>query len=350
MALADLEPGSEPGEAIGHVLTAGQRASDLVRKLLVVGKRRPMEPETFVLKDVVSALEPMLTAIVGEEVELQIELHNSAGCVRTDQGELEHALLNMAANARDAMPKGGRLKIQTCASSLGADDLSRAGLAPGKYSLIEVRDTGTGMSDVVRSRIFEPFFTTKLGGQGIGLGLATAYSFAAQAGGVIDVQSQEGQGAAFRILLPSVFQGRTPAVGADQALIAPRGTETILLVEDEPGVRTLLEKWLTKLGYVVLAAETPLIALEILKEKRGELDLLLTDVVMPVMDGAELHSRARKIQPGLGALLVSGYADDVLKDRIESTEPLPLLMKPFTLEELAQRVRDVLDGTPESTS
>jgi PAS domain S-box-containing protein len=314
---------------LGHVMNAAERAAQLTRQLLALSRKQILDARVVSLNAIVHGCEPLLRRLVPEDVSVRVKLDPQAGNVRVDSSQLEQVLLNLVANARDAMPRGGEIEIVTQRDS-------------AELSSVVVRDTGEGMSDEVRERIFEPFFTTKPRGKGTGLGLPTVRGIVEQHGGSIEVRSEPGKGSTFRIALPSVSR-EVPDVarGIPAAPAAGGGTETILVVEDDPAVRRLTEDALRELGYSVLTAADAKEALAL--PDGDQVRLLLTDVVMPGTSGPELYALMRERSPGLRCLYMTGHADDLLGDRGFLERGTQLVRKPFTLSVLAAKVRDVLD-------
>jgi PAS domain S-box-containing protein len=327
-----------------EIRNAASRATALTRQLLTFSRKQVLRPAVIDLNAVVAELESMLRRLIGEDVVFSTALAAGTAYVRADRGQIEQVIVNLVVNARDAMPDGGRLVVQTRHVSIGLPEGDGyPGLPPGEYVAIEVQDTGVGMSDEVQSHLFEPFFTTKEPGKGTGLGLSTAYSIVAQSGGRIIVQSTEGLGSSFRVLLPAE-QGAVPKPQGRRGFGSlPRGTESVLLVEDEQGVRELIRDFLVRCGYTVLEAADPVGAIALFDRHGDALQLLITDVVMPGMNGRELAERLLAKRPGLGVLYMSGYTDDqVLAHGV--ARGAGFLQKPFTPDVLARKVRDVLDG------
>jgi PAS domain S-box-containing protein len=327
------------------IQSTGQRASALTRQLLTFSRQQVIQPRVLPLRPVIEEISPMLQRLVGEDVELAVTVDPALGSVTADPNQIGQVILNLVVNARDAMPQGGRLGIE--ARNVELDVRGDADPHPGAYALIAVSDTGIGMDEATRARIFEPFFTTKGVGKGTGLGLATVYGIVKQSGGHIAVSTAPGAGTTFRIYLPRVEGG-----GADGSLSPaptqlPRGSETILLVEDEAEVRTLSREVLVQLGYRVLEVAEPAEAQRLAVQPQSAIDLLVTDVVMPQMSGPELAAHLTARFPGLRVLHVSGYTSDALVSRGISASDIALLQKPFTPGELARKVREVLD-TPAS--
>ena len=340
-----LAPEASEQMLVGEIRDAGERAASLTRQLLAFSRSQVLAPQVLELNGAVARIEGMLRRLIGEDIELACALAPEAGFVRVDPGQLEQVIVNLAVNARDAMPRGGRLTLETHAGELDAARcLEHPGMAPGRYARLAVRDTGAGMSPEVRQRIFEPFFTTKPAGAGTGLGLATVHGIVAQSGGRIEVESEPGRGTCFTILLPSVD---APAPAAEQrpAPAPARGRETILLVEDEEGVRRIARIALESRGYRVLGAANGRAAVAVADQHGDEIDLLVTDLVMPGMSGRELADELRARRPELKVLFISGYVEDALARHGIVEEVVAFLHKPFSLAELAGKVREVLDET-----
>jgi PAS domain S-box-containing protein len=347
LALTDVPESSSLHADLTEIVKAGKRAAALTAQLLAFSRRQVLRPDSVSLNDVVQSMEPMLRRLIGEDVELVIESARDLQHVRIDTGHLEQVIMNLVVNARDAMPDGGTLRISTSDTGFPVDELPE-GLAPSNVTVLTVSDTGQGMDSVTREQIFEPFFTTKPPGQGTGLGLAMVYGFVRQSGGAISVRSSPGAGATFRIALP----GEQSAV-ASAARTAPtveRGTETILVTEDETTVRTLVRRVLERAGYRVLTAETPDEALRICRSDQGPIDLLLTDVVMPQMRGTMLADRALAIRPSMRVLFMSGYSGTEKSHRSLADEGVPFLQKPFSAGVLSEAVRAALAGHPGSSA
>jgi len=329
------------------VKRAAERAAALTRQLLAFSRTQLLRSKAVDLNQVIEHMIRMLARLIRENIELTFVPGNYLGFVRADPDQIEQVLMNLAVNAQDAMPEGGRLTIETVAVRMDADSVQQPGaLDPGEYVLITVRDTGHGMDRLTQSRIFEPFFTTKRIGEGTGLGLSMAYGVVRQSGGHIQVESQPGHGSTFRIYLPCVA-GADPAGREAGSAAAPRGCETILLAEDEEGVRTLVAAYLRSLGYRVLPAPDGAAALEMARSHPGTLDLLLSDLVMPKVGGRELAVELRRTAARLKVLFVSGYAGHSAAENDPDLPGACFLGKPFTMQRLAQMVREVLDGIPQ---
>ncbi len=326
--------------ALDEMLKCGERAANLIRQLLAFSRKQTLHPARVRLQDLLDDWRQLIRPLLTEDVELELSIDPDVGPVAVDPVYLEQALTNLAINARDAMPDGGHLGVQLGATTLGADDCARLGLAtPGPYALLRVSDTGIGMDADTLAQIFEPFFTTKAVDKGTGLGLAMVYGFVAQSAGHLDVSSTPGAGSVFSLLLPCVSQGARWSTPQVTAMGAPpaRGDETVLLVEDEPAVRKLTRELLEHDGYRVIEAADGVAALDVAAQHAGAIDLLLTDVVMPRMKGPELAVKLCSARPGLRVLFMSGHSE-------RGGTPLPeVMIKPFRPETLAQRVRDALD-------
>jgi len=343
LLLDTLPPGEEAREEAGEIRAAGERAADLTRQLLAFSRQQVLEPRVLDVNTVLTGMEGLLRRLVGEDVDLRIVTGVPLGATRADRTQLEQVLLNLAVNARDAMPEGGKLTLETADVDFEPATLRRhSGVEPGRYVMIAVTDTGAGMDAATRERIFEPFFTTKAQGKGTGLGLATVYGIVRQSGGFIWVYSEPGQGSTFKVYLPRVD---APVEAAEPPRRAPArlGTETVLLVEDETVVRTLARKVLTANGYTVLPAAGGREALALVAGHAGPINLLLTDVVMPEMSGRQLAEELRARFPALPVLYMSGYSDEAVVRHGVVDVGSSYIQKPFTPDSLARKVRGVLD-------
>jgi len=319
------------------------RAGGLVRQLLAFSRKQVLQPRILDLNAVVEGAWQTLRSLVGEDVSLVITLTPGLGRVKADLGQLEQVLINLAVNARDAMPHGGELTVETADVELDeAFILEHAGVSSGPHVVLRVRDTGTGMDAVTRAQIFEPFFTTKEVGKGTGLGLATVYGIVKQHGGQVAVDSEPGRGSTFAVYLPRVDE--EPKASAPVTTASSPGGETVLLVDDDEEVRTLAGRVLRLEDYVVLEAATPDEALAICEEHKGPIDLLLTDVVMPVMNGRELAERVRPLRPEAKIMYMSGYPADIIGEHGVLASGA-FVQKPFTLPGLVEKVREVC-GAP----
>jgi two-component system cell cycle sensor histidine kinase/response regulator CckA len=325
------------------IASAAASSAGLVGQLLAFGRRTMMRPEVTDLSGVVEDVLPMLRRLLPEHIEIVTTIRWQLPAVRVDPGQIQQVVLNLAINGRDAMPSGGRLRIETAAREISPAEAARMlGCKPGAYVELSIADDGVGMDATTRDRIFEPFFTTKAAGHGTGLGLATVYGIVKQSGGYIALESAIDRGSTFRVLIPASTEA-APSQPGGEAPRSPRGHERIVLCEDEVAVRDLVASVLTRSGYTVATAATPAEALLLVADRSAPADLLLTDVVMPAMSGPDLARRARAIRPGLRILLMSGYARESL-DRDTIGLDTAFLAKPFTPAHLGRAVRDALDG------
>ncbi len=329
-----------------EVKKAADRASGLTRQLLAFSRHQFIAAKVLDLNALVANMDGMLRRLIGEDlVELNAELDASTGAIKADPGRVEQVIMNLVVNARDAMPKGGRLTIETTNVTIGKEaSLDAVGVAPGSYVMLAVRDNGHGMDAETRSHMFEPFFTTKEKGKGTGLGLSTVYGIVKQSGGNIIVESAPDRGTTFRIYFPRVEQELPVPTGAIKATDPARGRETILLVEDEPAVRGLVHETLRLHGYRVLEARHGIEALLASAKYAEPIHLLLTDVVMPQMSGPEVAEKILTVRPGIKVLYMSGYPDHPVFDQGGVSRQTGFLPKPFSPHVLAQKVREVLDG------
>jgi len=346
LLLSDLDPATPAHADIVEIRRAGERARELTQQLLAFGRRQMLEPRVLDLDDVLCGMQKMLLRLLGEGVELVLELAANLGKVSADPGQLELVMMNLAINARDAMPKGGQLWIRS--ENVEFDEAyvhEHPEVIAGPYVRIAVTDTGEGMKPEVRARVFEPFFTTKEQGRGTGLGLSTVFGILRQSGGHISVSSEPGSGTTFNVYLPRMLE---PRLRAETAVPTPRssmpGSETVLLVEDEAQVRALARIVLERHGYRVLEASGPYEGLALAEAHPEPIHLLLTDVVMPKMDGRTFADRLASLRPRVRVLFMSGYAESsIVTDGV--LEPgIALLPKPFTPDALLDAVRAVLDG------
>ncbi|MGB7601171.1 MAG: ATP-binding protein [Candidatus Sulfotelmatobacter sp.] len=331
-----------------EIAGASQRASSLTRQLLAFSRKQMLAPKILDLNGVVTENLKMLTRVIGEDIDLVMVPAASLGAVRADAGQIDQVIMNLAVNARDAMPSGGKLTIETSNVSLD-EEYARfhAPLRPGDYVMLAISDTGLGMDSETQSHIFEPFFTTK-GPKGTGLGLSTVYGIVKQSGGYIWVNSEPGKGTSFKIYLPRIAERAEPAqvIAANDSAIIEPGTETILLAEDEANLRYLARQFLEKQGYKVIEAADGAVAMQIAVAHEGVIHLLLTDVIMPGMNGRELAQRISEIRPQTKVLYMSGYTENVIGHNGTLDAGVRLLQKPFTLRDLKSKVREVLDSTP----
>jgi nitrogen-specific signal transduction histidine kinase len=322
-----------------EILNSARRASGMTGQLLAFSRRQVVQPKVIDLRDLLRNMERLLQRMIGEHVDVSVHCGHEPCLIRADAHQMEQVLMNLAGNARDAMPLGGMFEIEC---GLLPEPVTRPGFPPLSV-LLEVRDTGIGMDEPTKARMFEPFFTSKGQGKGTGLGLSTVYGVVSQAGGDIDVESEPGHGSKFRIYFP-LAAGKAEELPPLPDDAAPVGLETVLLVEDEPGVRALAETVLKKLGYKVLVADSGASALAIWRERQGSIDVLLTDVIMPQMSGGDLAHKLREMNPRLKILFMSGYTDDMLASHGVLAGETQLIQKPFTAEALGRRLRGVLDA------
>ena len=346
LLLEDLAPDDGKRDDLEQVRKAADGAAALTRQLLAFSRQQVVEPRVVSLNVVVEGLQKILRRVIGEDIDLTTTLAPDLGPVRADVGQLEQVLMNLAVNARDAMPTGGRLTVETANVEHDPEFArDREAAAVRRFAMLAVTDTGCGMDEATKARIFEPFFTTKEPGKGTGLGLATVYGIVKQAGGFIWVYSEPGQGTSFKIYLPQVDAPAERATAATGTPL-PRGTETILLVEDAAAVRAVTKQVLERQGYTVLEASDGEVALRLAQRQRGPIHLLLTDVVMPRVSGRELAEQLTRARPDMKVLYASGYTDDSVVRHGILELGTAYLQKPFSPESLARKVRDVLDAPP----
>jgi CheY-like chemotaxis protein len=336
------------GDSANQISVTAERAATLTRQLLTFSRKQLTQMAQLDLNEVVSNLAKMLQRILGEDIHLNVSFSPVAPAIHADAGMIEQLLMNLAVNARDAMPRGGKLTVQT--DTVRIDDgasKTHADAAPGEYVRLSVIDTGEGISAENLPRIFEPFFTTKEVGKGTGLGLATVYGIVKQHRGWITAESEAGAGATFRVFLPLVMKPAPTEPKAAARASMPGGTETILLVEDERPLRAIVRGILERLGYRVLEAQSGLTALEVWRKHRHEVALLFTDLVMPDgMSGRELAESLRKDAPGLRVIYSSGYSAEVVGRSLNLQEGVNFLQKPYRHDKLALAVRQALDSAP----
>ncbi len=349
LLLRELEPASPLRQDAAEIKKAGERAAALTRQLLAYSRRQVLNPEVLDLNRVVADMDRMLQRLIGEDVDLLTRPAPDLDAVRADRGQIEQVLVNLVLNARDAMPQGGKLTIETANVELDPGYVeTHEGARAGAYALLAVSDTGSGMDAETTAHLFEPFFTTKEVGKGTGLGLATVYGIVKQSEGYITAYSEPGHGTTFKIYLPraaapGAASPTPPAPPAPQGKATARGSETILVVEDEEAVRSLSRRALEASGYTVLAAADGPDAVRLLERYRGPIHLVLTDVIMPGMNGRELAQRLVQRRPGLRVLYMSGYPGDAIVHRGALEPGTAFLQKPFMPEDLARKVREVLD-------
>jgi two-component system cell cycle sensor histidine kinase/response regulator CckA len=347
--LAEELPVDHPGrDDLQEIRTAATRASGLTRQLLAFSRQQVLQPVVLSLNEVVENVQKMLQRLLGEDVDLHASLAPELGNVRADAGQIEQVIMNLAVNARDAMPTGGKLTLETANMDLDSGYAEQhQPVAPGRYVMLAVSDTGTGMDETTKAKVFEPFFTTKEAGKGTGLGLATVYGIVKQSGGYIWLYSELGKGTTFKIYLPRVDAPRDAPIVAPALVGTVTGTETVLLAEDDSLLLPLARALLAKLGYKVLEARDAAEALAAARGHQGTIHLLVTDVVMPGGGGFQLAQQLLAERPGMRVLYMSGYTDEAVVRHGLLERGLNYLQKPFTPAVLARRVREVLDAPGE---
>jgi len=328
-----------------EIKRSAEQATLLTRKLLVFSRKQVVQPRVLGLNRVIDDMRNMLQRLIGEDIELSATLAPNLGHIKIDPGHIEQILMNLSVNARDAMPRGGRLVLQTSMDVLSAEDIIKhPTVKPGRYTVLSVTDTGCGMNADTQAHLFEPFFTTKEQGKGTGLGLATVYAIVRQGGGYIDVQSSPGQGSLFKIFLPVTDEPVEPIAPAPAVPPSLNGKETVLVVEDEEVIRNLAQRVLSEKGYRVLEARHGVEALDLCEHHTGPIDLVLTDMVMPQMGGRQFVDSFTQKNPGAKILYMSGYTDRMAEERGFLKEGMNFLQKPFTPQDLVIRVRELLNA------
>ena len=347
LVAADAVEGTPTARRITHILQSASRAESLTRQLLAYSRQQVLQPKVLDVNDVVLDVEPILRRLIGENIELSFTLAEGLPAVLADPTQLDQVIMNLALNARDAMPEGGKLVVETREARVGeVGGVMPIGTAPGSYLALSVRDTGTGMSEETKRQIFEPFFTTKEQGRGTGLGLATVYGIVKQTGGTIRVDSAPGKGAKFTIYLPRASaDAEVTEETREEEPTLQKGTESILLVEDEPMVRELACEVLTEAGYAVTTAGSGEEALALVEGGRT-FDVLMTDVVLPSMNGKQLAEKMAELMPAVRVLFASGYADQTLIGDGGLGDGAPFLQKPYTVRQLCDKVREVVEAGP----
>jgi nitrogen-specific signal transduction histidine kinase len=345
LAMQDLEAGHRARESLVDVAKAGDRAARLVSQLLLFSRRQIMRPELLDLNEIVANLLKMLRRVIGEHIQLQWRPGTHVGTIRADRGMIEQALVNLCVNARDAMPEGGTLAIETHEASLDeADCAAHSGAKPGRYAVLSVEDTGGGMDEKTLEHIFEPFFTTKETDKGTGLGLATVYGIVKQHEGLIQAYSEPRMGTTFKLYWPWCAADSKAPESSDPGDVRG-GTETILLAEDDEMVQMVARTILEREGYEVLAAGDGAAAVALLEERGEKVEMAILDVVMPRMGGREAYERMQELRPGLKVLFASGYSEDAVHTDFVLDKGLSLIQKPFSREALLRAVRKALDQT-----
>jgi signal transduction histidine kinase/CheY-like chemotaxis protein len=345
LALLKLPRDHPLHDSLQEIYDAGERAADLVHQLLSFTRRRVVTPQVLNLNDLILDLAEMLRRLIGEDVDLEVLPASDLWSVKVDPVQIEQVLINLAVNSRDAMPTGGKILIKTSNVTLDQEyALQHVGARPGMYVMLVVQDTGCGMTEEVKAHLFEPFFTTKEVGKGTGLGLATCYGIVKQNGGYIWVDSEVGHGTAVSIYLPCVREAPRAPVQQAAGGALPRGMETVLVAEDESGVRTMIARMLQDQGYTVLEAATGEEALQVVQSCAGEpIHFLVTDIVMPQMGGKKVADRLRAMYPNLKVLFISGYTESTIVQYGALDPSEVFLQKPFTPDVLARKVREMLD-------
>jgi signal transduction histidine kinase len=349
MIISELGPDGPLREYTEEIRQASERAAGLTQQLLIFSRKQTVQPVVLDLNEVVKGLNKMLRRLIGDNIEMTIIPGKQTGRIKADSGHVGQVLMNLVVNARDAMPNGGRLTIATNNVTLDESD-THPGAKPGDFVMLTVSDTGTGMTGEVKARLFEAFFTTKPSGKGTGLGLATCQTIVQQSGGHIGVYSEVGKGTTFKVYFPRVEQPLDAAAQAVNAGPLPRGTETLLVVEDEPSVRHLVADVLEAQGYHVLRANNGQDALRVAREHKGApIRLAVTDVIMPVMGGKVMAEWLKTTYPDLKILFTSGYTADAMARRSMLEAEVEFLPKPYGPATLARKVREMLDAAPETT-
>ena len=344
VSLLSIEPGDRMGENIEHIRSAALRAANLTRQLLAFSRKQVLEPRVMNLNTIVGETEKMLRRLIGEDIDLVTHLAADLSPIKIDPGQIEQVIMNLAVNARDAMPEGGKLTIETANMELDKRYVrEHLNVVSGQYVMLAVSDTGTGMDHETLSHIFEPFFTTKERDRGTGLGLSTVYGIVQQSNGYIYVYSEPGGGTAFKLYFPVVESETAAPVSRRERLPDLKGTETVLVVEDETTMREIIREILSRFGYRVLCAANPQEALDTAANFGETIHILVTDVVMPMMSGRVLSEVLKHSRPEIKTLFISGYTDNAIVHHGVLDDGLSFLQKPFTVDALVRRVREILD-------
>jgi two-component system, cell cycle sensor histidine kinase and response regulator CckA len=344
LLLATAGGDAQSRNSLEQIRRAADRAASLTQQLLAFGRKQVLQPKVLDLNEAVSNIQKMLSRVIGEDIALISSLHPSLAPVKADPGQVEQVLMNLAVNARDAMPQGGKLIMETSNLEVGAEQGRDLELAPGRFVMLKVIDTGHGMDPAILAHVFEPFFTTKSVGKGTGLGLATVYGIVKQSGGSIRVKSEPGVGTEFTIYLPAASELPRAAHAGRAGEKISGGTETILLAEDEPDLRELTCAFLEGYGYRVLSASSAEQAIRAAESFPGSIDLLLTDVIMPGMSGSQLAEKVLSKRPKMRIVYMTGYTDDMVVQHKVLEPGVNLLQKPFSRLDLALKVRSTLDA------
>jgi len=343
LLLGSLDPADSVARKVAQIDRSADRAAALTRQLLAFSRMQVLQPRALNLNSIVEEMGRLIPRLIGEDIELIVRTAHDLGTIRADGSQMEQIIMNLAVNSRDAMPQGGRFTIET--SNVELDNYYSAThpvVKPGQYVLLAVSDTGTGMDAETQAHIFEPFFTTKDQGKGTGLGLATVYGVVKQSGGFIWVYSELGKGTTFKIYLPRVDEAAGAIVTPQGPAQVLRGDETVLLAEDEQDVRDVACEFLESAGYTVIQAAGGAEALKIVGEYSGQIDLLITDMIMPGMSGQELATRIRGQRDGIGVIYMSGYSEMAANEAAKSDRSAVVLTKPFSRSALLRTVRDVV--------
>jgi len=349
MLMEKLEPDSTLYPLAAHIGKSVQRGATLTRQLLAFSRQQVLQPQVIDINTHFKGFEGLLRRVIGEDVQLSVIARNADLYLRADPDQLEQVIMNLVVNARDAMPSGGKLTIETAELCVDAEYCTRNPEAkPGDYVLIAISDTGCGMDRETLARVFEPFFTTKEQGKGTGLGLATVYGIVKQSGGHVTVYSELGYGTTFKILMPRSQEKAAQPESLQSETLAPTGTEVILLVEDEESLRAVMKSYLQNKGYVVVDAADPSEATELAEKASQPPDLLITDVVLPQISGVKLAQRLGVRYPKMKVLYVSGYTADAIVHHGARSSDFVFLSKPFSLNTLGRKVRSTLDAEPVS--
>ena len=348
--LEQLTEGEDTHQKVQAIQQAADRAATLTRQLLAFSRKQFLELKVVDVNTAIGDMERLLRPLIGENIELVTRLSSDTGRTRADAGQLEQVLMNLVVNAKDSMPQGGRITIQSANVTVRANASEHRFIQPGNYSVLAVADTGHGMDKETQSRIFEPFFTTKEKGKGTGLGLSTVYGIVKQSNGYVFAESEVGAGTTFYVYLPRVEE-TADAIGPAAARDTDKGgCETVLLVEDEESVRELVRVTLTARGYRVLEAENGEAGLKIAENTSDRIDILVTDVMMPGIGGRELAKRLVALRPGLSVLFLSGYTEEAVVTPGALGPGTAFLQKPFTLQSLSKKVREILHARPQAKS
>ncbi|MFO7891823.1 MAG: response regulator [bacterium] len=332
-------------ENFSTIYKVGKGAANLVKQLLAFSRKQILHPQLINLNSIIKESETMISTLIEEEIELVINCKAQYDCILSDPIQIEQIILNIIVNARDAMPNGGKLTISTDNISLSEFSCKAANLSlePGEYIQMTITDTGSGMSEEVKRKIFKPFFTTKGNGKGTGLGLASVYGILKQSNGDIEVNTKKGEGSEFIVYLPLSKRVEEDKQGNDVNIDIPQGSETILLVEDESSVRNLTAKMLEQQGYNVIQAKEGMSALSLFKKNKDKIDLLITDVIMPYLNGVDLVEKIISNHPQIKVLFISGHVDSILRKHNLQSKDFPFLQKPYTMEILGEKVRQVIE-------